>query len=205
MECHYLDPISVQHHITWYFRYVNYILITYDSSKTNIDSIIVDLITFTPNYSLHQNLKMTIPLTTWIHQYLEPNMISHFTYNVNLHLQIPIIPYNSCHPIQIKHAAIRFMYNWLRTCNLSKPAESQELHMIHYILYNNTFPIMTNNFYRSTDITVPNTSRQKRVTFTYVDKDAKYVTKLSNNTNLKIAYRTKNSTGVNVRHKTQWQ
>jgi hypothetical protein len=109
-----------------------------------------------------------------------------------------IIPYDSCHPIQHKHAAIRFLYNRLHTYDLDEDAKSKELNTIHNILHNNMFPLQYYNFvskhsnYNHT-LSQPQTYTHKWTTFTYVVKETRFITQIFKNTDLKIAYKVNNT------------
>jgi hypothetical protein len=111
-----------------------------------------------------------------------------------------IVPYDSCHPEQHKYAVVRFLYNRLHTYNLDETAKSQDLNTIHDTLYN-AFPIRTYVCQKDSDLSTLNTQKQKWAIFTYVGNDTKFITHLFNNTNIKIAYRTNNSTGSSLKLK----
>ena len=108
-----------------------------------------------------------------------------------------IIPYDSCHPPQHKLAAIRYLHNRLHSYNLAPEEKSKELNIIHNILYNNAFHL---NIYKSTSQKTKNSphteqTRQKWATFTYFGKMTNLITRIFKNTDVKIAYRTRNSLG----------
>jgi hypothetical protein len=107
----------------------------------------------------------------------------------------------TCHPIQQKYAAVRFLYNRLHTYDLDEDAESKELNTIHNILHKNTFPLQTYNFVsRNTNIkhtltqpqthTHTHTHTHKWATFTYVGKETRFITQIFKNTDLRFAYNT---------------
>jgi hypothetical protein len=105
-----------------------------------------------------------------------------------------IIPYDSCHPFPHKYAAIRFLYNRLHNYDLDEIASSKELNTIHNILHNNGFPIKIYNFnHKKPKPTNTDTQKQKWISFTYIGKETRYITHIFKNTNVKIAYTTKNS------------
>jgi len=52
-----------------------------------------------------------------------------------------IIPYTSNHPLQHKHAAVKFLYNRQHTYDLQPDEFLQEENTIQNILYNNSFPV----------------------------------------------------------------
>jgi hypothetical protein len=111
-----------------------------------------------------------------------------------------IIPYDSCHPDQHKFTVVRFLYNHLHTYDLDEMAEFQEPNVIHNILCNNAFPIRTYNLGQTDpDLTILYTPKEKWAKFTYVGKETTFIIHLFNNMNLKIAYRTNNPTGSNLK------
>jgi hypothetical protein len=145
-ECNILAPIVNKHGISGYYRYVDDILILYDSSITNILSILHDF------NNIHSNLQFTSE--TEIENDINYLDISIHRTDSDLTFQIyrkptstdTIIPHDSCHPIQHKHAAVRFLYNRLHTYDLDEDAKSKELNIIHNVLHNNMFPLQTYNF-----------------------------------------------------------
>ena len=57
-----------------------------------------------------------------------------------------IIPNDSCHPPEHKHAAIHYMYDRMNSYQLSKSYKEQEYNIIRQIMYNNKYdPSILNN------------------------------------------------------------
>jgi hypothetical protein len=52
-----------------------------------------------------------------------------------------IISYTSIHLTQHKYAAIKFLYNILKTYNFLREDYKQEENIMHNIMHNNSFPI----------------------------------------------------------------
>ena len=141
MEHVHLARLSTKHKIIDYFRYVDDILLIFDSNHTDIQTILNDF------NAIHPKLKFTAEIET-------DNKINYL--DVTIHrtptdwkmsiYRMPtftdtIIPYTSNHPTQHKFAAIRFLYNRLNTYNLLTEDYKQEEQIIHNILENNSFPI----------------------------------------------------------------
>jgi hypothetical protein len=124
-----------------YVRYVDDILLIYDSQHTDLHSILHDF------NSLHQNLH----LTGEIEQNNTLNYLDITMHKTPSHIKISayrkptftdtIIPYTSNNPTQHKFAAVRFLYNILNTYQLQPAEFQQEENTIQDILHNNTFPI----------------------------------------------------------------
>jgi hypothetical protein len=154
-----MAELSAKHKII-YFRYVDDILIIYDSNHSDIQDILADFNT------LHPNLQFTVETE-------KDNTINYLDLNIQ---RTPsgwktaiyrkptftdaIIPYKSNHPPQHKYAAVRFTYNRLHSYNLQQPEHLQEEKTIHNILYNNGFPIQPHKPHQ------PKTKRQNTQTQT---------------------------------------
>jgi len=124
-----------------YFRYVDDVLIIFDSQHTDINKIANEFNALHPNIQFTEETekhKKINYLDVTIHrQYTQVN-ISIFrkpTYTDTL------TPYTSNHPVQHKRAAIRFLYNRLNTYQLPREEYLHEENVIHNILYNNGFGI----------------------------------------------------------------
>jgi len=100
-----------------------------------------------------------------------------------------VILYTTKHAAQHKYAAIRYLHNKVCTYQLSNEAYNRELNTIQNILYNNFYPIysLKTPKHMNKHITnlEPTLLRHKWSTFTYIGKEATYITKLFQNTNLK--------------------
>jgi hypothetical protein len=143
LEDTHLTHLTEKHKIAGYFRYVDDILVIYDSNHTNINNIQNDFnaihpkMTFTAEAESNNKinyLDITINRTptnwkTSIHR--KPTFTD------------TIIPYSCNHPAQHKYAALRFLHNRLNTYKLQKDDYNEEMDTIHDILFNNGFPIHT--------------------------------------------------------------
>ena len=141
LEDTHLTHLSKKHNIAAYFRYVDDILLIYDSHHTDINNIQNDF------NKIHPNIKFTAEtesdnrinfLDITIHRTPTNWMIS-------IHRKPTftdtIIPYTSNHPAQHKYAAVRFLYNRLNTYHLKDDKYKEDT--IHDILSNNGFPVHT--------------------------------------------------------------
>jgi len=111
---------------------------------------------------------------------------------------IPIILYTSNHPAQHKYAATRFLYNRLHTYHLKDDECKEEEDTIQDILSNNGFPVHTHKppTLRRPTTTLSketNTTTHNWASFTYIGKEAAFITNLFKKTDLKISWRTTNT------------
>jgi hypothetical protein len=126
--------------ITYYNRYVDDILVIYDSQKTNINNIL--------NFmnSLHKGLEFKATEETNGNISFLDLMITraHNTLSINIYRKPTTtdltIHYKSNHPLQHKTAAYRYMLNRLHNLPLSKIQKQQELNNILYIARQNGYP-----------------------------------------------------------------
>jgi hypothetical protein len=109
----HLAHLSHKHRIINYFRYVDDILLIFDSNHTYIQTILIDF------NALHPNLKFTAEVEKDVINFLD--ISTHKTPN-NLKTSIyrkptftdTIIPYTSNHPTRHKCAAVKFLFNRLK-------------------------------------------------------------------------------------------
>jgi hypothetical protein len=172
----HIPHLSMKHRLVNYFRFVDDILLIFDSIKTDIQSILTDF------NSLHPNLKFTAEieqnntinfLDTTIHR-TQDNI------KISIYRKPTIIPYTSNHPPQHKYAAVRFLYNRLNTYQLHTNEYKHEKNIIHNIIHNNSFPIrlQRNPTHRHKHTTPPSTPNLKLATLTYTGKETTYITNL---------------------------
>jgi hypothetical protein len=212
IEQKHLPSIAKKHNLTNYFRYVDDILIVYDTQHTDITSLLSDF------NSLHPKLQFTKETE-------HDNQINYLDITINrLQTKVKvsiyrkptytntIIPLNSNHPTQHKYAAIRFLQNRLNSYNLQKKEFQEEENIIQNILYNNGFHLqtqlsrkkhsmqtrmLTQNHIpptRHTPQTQHSTANNKYwCTFTYTGKEITFITKLLKHTNIRIAFRNNNN------------
>jgi len=141
----HLTHLSKKHNIAAYFRYVDDILLIYDSHHTDINNIQSDL------NKIHQNMKFTAEMESYNRINFLDITIHRTPTNwvISIHRKLTftdaIIPYTLNHPAQHKYAAIRFLCNRLNTYHLKDDEykEEEEEDTIHDILSNNGFPVHT--------------------------------------------------------------
>jgi hypothetical protein len=111
---------SKKHKFVMYFRYVDNILIIYDSSHTDVNNIQKDFNT------IHLNMKFT----TETESNNKINFLDVTLHKTPTNWKISIyrkpsftdaaIPYSSNYQAQHKYEVIRFLHNRLNTCHLEK-------------------------------------------------------------------------------------
>ena len=197
-----LIPIVEQHRLINYFRYVDDILIVYDTLHTDINAITNSFNALHPNMKFtneteHNNRINFLDITIK----RQDNHVNISVYRKPTYTDT-IIPYSSNHPTSQKHAAVRFLYHRLKSYQLGNTETQQEEIAIHNILHNNGFPIPNHTHnHRPKLNTIPTPPPEpphqppakKWCTFTYIGKEATKITKLFKDTNLQIAYRTNNT------------
>jgi hypothetical protein len=137
-----LPHLTQKHRLVNYARYVDDIILIYDSQHTDLHSILHEF------NSLQQNLHFTREIE-------QNNTINYLDIKIhktqsNMKISVyrkptvtdTIIPYTSNYPTQHKLAAVRFLYNRLNTYQLQPAEFQQEENIIHNILHNNSFPIL---------------------------------------------------------------
>ena len=203
MEHTHLTQLAQKHKIINYCRYVDDILLIFDSNQSNIQMIQDDF------NNIHPKLQFTSEterdhtlnyLDISIHR--TPTGIRTAIYRKPTFTDT-IIPHTSNHPAHQKHAAVRFLFNRLHSYNLQQDEYNHELNTIHNILQNNAFPIKPHKppIHNPTRLTKNKTTTQKWASFTYIGKETSYITNLFRKTQLKIAFRTTNTIGNLLSHK----
>jgi hypothetical protein len=110
----------------------------------------------------------------------------HWHYNINV----------SCHLLEHKLAAIRYLTNWKETYNLNATNKGKANNITNHILHNNKYDIsLSNKLTRTEKKYKLNTLNTKWAKFTCVVKETKFITKLFKNNTLKIAFTTQSTTG----------
>jgi hypothetical protein len=186
--------IAKKHKLVYYLRFVDDILLIFDSNKTDMPSILTD-------NTLHPNLKFTAEmehnntinfLNATIHRTQDNIKISIYRKPT---FTDTIIPYTWNHPSQHKYAAVKFLYNRLNTYRLHTEEYKQEGNIIHNILHNNSFPIKPtkSHSHEHNHTKPPPTLNPRWATFTYIGKETTYITNLFKQINIKISFRTRDS------------
>jgi len=146
MEHPKLYTILLQNNILVYFRYVDDILVLYNDFKTDIDKFLDYFNNAMPamTFSIEKETDNSINfLDITVHKSIE-------CFSFSIHRKPTttdtIIPNDSCHPPEHKHAAMHYMYNRMNSYQLSKSCKEQEYNIIRQNMYNNKYdPSILNN------------------------------------------------------------
>jgi hypothetical protein len=102
-----------------------------------------------------------------------------------------IIPFTSNHPAHHKYTTVRYLYSRLNTYNLQQEEHQQELHIIHNILHNNSFPLRPHKPHTHNPVNIQHPTLHKNWQgFTYVGKETTYITNIFKRSELKITFLT---------------
>jgi len=100
-----------------------------------------------------------------------------------------IIPNDSCHPYEHKHATIHYMLNRMNNYQLNKSSKEQEYTTIKQIMYNNKYDLSILNINRTKHMEKQEKNgTQKWAKFTYMGKETKFITKLFKNSPVKVSF-----------------
>jgi hypothetical protein len=192
LESTQIIDVLINNSILGYFRYVDDILIIYDNDITDIDKVHDEFNNLAPTIKFsiekeHNNKIDFLDITI-------SKEAGKFKYSI---FRKPtttdvIIPADSCHSPEHKHAAIRYMLNRMNTYHLDEDNKRTE--------FNTIKQITTNNGYKTSVIGQLNKHKTKQTTndysknlwakFTYVGKQTKFITKLFKDTPIKTAFTT---------------
>ena len=169
IEHTHLPQLTHKHEFINYFQYVGDRLLIYDSSHTDIHTILEDFNSIHPNLQFTEEVEQSNLLNyldITIHK--APPNIKISTYR-NPTFTDTLIPYNSNHPIQYKYSAIRFLYNRLNSYHLREEEYQQEENIIQNILHNNSYQLTPYKQYASKQhqSQQPQENKRKWTTFTY--------------------------------------
>jgi hypothetical protein len=113
-----------------------------------------------------------------------------------------VIHASSCHPIDLKKMAFNYLLNRTEKYPLSLENKKAELNVIKQIARENYYidSILNQKQYKKQDTSLMgnsstvDTQRDKKwVSFTYIGKETRHITKLFKNTEVKTAFRTNNT------------
>jgi hypothetical protein len=105
-----------------------------------------------------------------------------------------IIPRDSCHPQEHKHAAIRHMINRMNTYKLNKEYKERERNTIKHIISKNKFDTtLIDKFTNTKRKEKQPLESQKWAKFTYTGKETKFITKLFKDSPIKVTFTTNNN------------
>jgi hypothetical protein len=148
-------------------------------------------IKFTTKKELHESINF---LDLTIHR--EEKKLLFSIYRKPTQAEI-IIPKDSCHPHEHNSSSINYLLNRVHSYPTTKEAKEIELNTIRGILLNNQYNINESikrpkpkqrNAHTDTQ-----EQKTKWATFTYSGKEVRKITKLFRDTQIKIAFRTKNT------------
>jgi len=101
-----------------------------------------------------------------------------------------IIPKDSCHPPQQKHAAIRHMTNRMNTYRLNDEKKRTKLQTIEQILDNNGYDSsIIEQFSKPRQKDNSNNTKDSWAKFTYFGRETRAITKLFKETRVRVAYK----------------
>jgi len=107
-----------------------------------------------------------------------------------------IIPNDSCHPTEQKLAAIRCFANRINTYSVDHTKKQTETNIVKQTVNSNKFDTSILNRFNGEKTKREKDSQKRRwAKFVYCGKETRLVTKLFKNTNVKVAYMTKNNLG----------
>jgi len=177
-----------------YFRYVDDILIIYNENITDTEHVLSSFNDITPslNFTLEREQENKLNfLDLSIIQTADKLPFDIYRKPTTSDI---IIPNDSCHPTEQKLAAIRYFTNRINTYDLDFTRKQIETNIVKQIIRNNKFDTAILNRFNTGKTKREKDNRQKRLAkFTYIGKERRQVTKLFKNTNVKVAYMTKNN------------
>ena len=187
-----ITDILKKHHIIDYYRYVDDILIVYNTQKTNIIDTLNEFNT------IHHKIKFKMEQQSQNKlNYLDLTIM---TNNNELKFAIYrkptstdlIIHNTSCHPYEHKKAAINYLRNRINTYKLTNEGKIKEEGIINRILVNNEYPPhVCDHNKKQHNNNIPR--KDKWTTFTYFGPNIRSISKLFRNINIKIAFKTNNT------------
>jgi hypothetical protein len=134
-----LFNILLRHHILGYFRYVDDILIVYDTSATNIQTVLDQFNDVSKPLSFTMEMEKDECINFLdISIYKQERMFKFGIYGKPTATDV-IIPSDSNHPIEHKLSAIRFLANRIHTYPVTNMNKIQEWHIMHQILQANHY------------------------------------------------------------------
>jgi hypothetical protein len=199
MEHTTLAEILIKHNIQGYFRYVDDILLIYDITTTDINSVLNQFNSVVPD------LKFTLENeTNGQLNFLDITIMrQHNKFDFNIYRKPTttnhIIPNDSCHPQEHKNSAISFLINRLKTYPLNATNKTIDTATIQQILrannYNFTVPLIKPKHRKKSDSQSDTHVVKKRAIFTYTGPNTRAVTKVFQKAGLQITFTTKHSIG----------
>jgi hypothetical protein len=185
--------IITQQNIIGYFKYVDDILVVYDQSFTDIHNIHKALNNLVPTikFTLENETDGRIIFLDFTIQ----NKGNKLLFNIyRKPTATHIIPKDSCHHPEQKHAAIRYMINRMNTYRLNDDNKRTENQIIEQIVYNNgyeTSVIEQLSKHRRKDNT--NNTKDSWTKFTYFGRETRVITKFFKEIRVRVVYKFNNT------------
>jgi hypothetical protein len=196
--------ILTQHSISGSFRYVDDIFLVYDENVTDIHKIheMFNLVSSTIKFSLETENDCNI-------NFLDisiNNRDNQLTFNIHRKPTTTniIIPADSCHPPEQKHAAIKHLTNRMNSYKLNHTDKTTEQHVIEQIVGTNGYDTSVIQRINKPKRDKDSAANDKNLwaTFTYFGKETRTITKLFKRTRLRIAHKANNTIGQHLMIKT---
>jgi len=133
--------VLIRNNILRYFRYVDDILIAYNGSITDIEEVLNSFNSLVPTmkFTMENEIDITINfLDITIQKGIEN--LSFDIYRKPITTDT-IIPSDSCHQPEHKHAAIRYLVNRMNRYSLSDSSKEVENNILKHILRNNKYDV----------------------------------------------------------------
>jgi hypothetical protein len=187
--------ILVENNICNYLRYVEDIILVYDTTITNITTVLNQFNNITTNliFTAEQESNNQLNfLDLTIHRqqdkfgfniYRKPTITDH------------IIPDDSCHPSEHKLSAIRYLTHRMQTYPLNEADRLKETHTIQQILRANNYGHSISNLHQGQCKIEKKQEEKKtkRAIFTYTGPHLRKITKLFHSAGIKTAFTTKHT------------
>jgi hypothetical protein len=173
-------------------------MLIYDKKKTNINDMIKEFNKLQPTikFTVEEESNKSINfLDIGIHREKENIQFSIYRKKTATGT---ITPSDSCQPQEHKISGIKYLLNRVYNYPITEKAKDTEMTTIKNILENNKYNtniITTLSTKKNKQKILGNPEKQKIkwATFSYIGKETRKITKIFRNTNLKVAFRTKNN------------
>ena len=171
-------------------RYVDDILIIYDRTTTEIDNVLESFNKLMPTMKFtmekEKNNRINFLDITIVKEH---NKLTFDIYRKPTTTD-SIIPYDSCHPIEHKLAAVRYLTNRMNTYHLNTTNKKKEKNTIKHILQKNKYDISVMNIPPKNQENKAEKGKKKWAKFTYVGRETRLITKLFKDSSVNISYTT---------------
>jgi hypothetical protein len=186
---------------TWIGIDIGFVMVTvYNHNKTNISEVLNSFNDITPTIQFtveEENNNQLNFLDVTIKK--DNNEIGFDIYRKPMTTDI-IIPQESCHPIEQKLSAIRYLQNRNETYPTDPDYKLRENSIINHILRNNNYD-STIAHMRNNESMKSRTKTQKTkwTKFTYIGRETKFITKLFKSFDIGISFTTRNNINTLLR------